>query len=234
MSRSIPEGHTAWERLKGEPALWFERFTKYRRMGTTRSRIKLYKEYIIQIRRDPNYVPSSRDTTKEIQDIESCPSSWEKKAKEWLWDERVDRWDRHRYAVAEKEYQDRQEQIQEKSWELYENLFQRITDMIQFPVSEVVTEDDQKNVIIVKPCKWNARDIASHIQALKTLSEVAVHGVINTRPKSYHGGDNSVPVIQQGEATLISTPKLLTSLERQNMSNSELINRVLEQVADAE
>jgi len=229
--QDFPEDRLAWVRWPREPSLWFGRFTKFRRMGITRSRIKVYREWIRQSRQDPDYAPTSRDTEKPIEEIESCPSSWDTKAKEWRWEERADLYDRYNYEQEEKQYEARRVEIQDKSWSLYENLLRRVEEMIQYPITEITTQDNDGKAIIIKPVRWTSKDIQSHINALKTLGEIAVMGVYN--PKTGKGiGGGSTPAINQ-EGTEHSKHKVLTPIERQGLSDQDLIEHVLEQVVDS-
>lgn len=66
------EGPPPWDRLKGEPALWFDRFDRYRQLGARRTIEAVYKQEY------PKGRPSQ---------------TWYRRAKGYNWQERAEAWD---------------------------------------------------------------------------------------------------------------------------------------------
>lgn len=85
----------AWDRQPGEPSLWFDRFERYRLMGSGRTMLGCYHQ-----EQDKN----GQERTNNI------PGSWRTAIETWRWRERVEAWDTHRAnqlrAEDEKLYRD--------------------------------------------------------------------------------------------------------------------------------
>jgi hypothetical protein len=77
-----------WDRKKGEPDIWYQRFTRYRLLFPVRSvSLVFHQEFSARL-----------DNTRKTDDPDG---SWYKKAKDWRWQERADAWDT--YLTAEEE-----------------------------------------------------------------------------------------------------------------------------------
>lgn len=85
----------AWEKMEGEPDLWYDRFTQFRLLGPRRSMAKVYR--LSRLREKG--VISERD---------NAPALWNDKAKLWNWRERAAAWDA--YTL---------EQVEERSEKVY-------------------------------------------------------------------------------------------------------------------
>jgi hypothetical protein len=83
-----------WDRLPGEPSHWYDRFSRYRLAGPSRSLLATY-----QAEREK----ARKGATKKAA---SVPSSWNRAAAAWRWAERAAAWDAYeaelrRRAAAE-------------------------------------------------------------------------------------------------------------------------------------
>ncbi len=65
-----------WDRKDGEPLIWFARFERFRKDGTTRSLTRLYNFY--------------RNSPKKS---DNAPMLWREIAKKWDWRARAEAWD---------------------------------------------------------------------------------------------------------------------------------------------
>lgn len=85
-----------WERMDGEPALWFGRLDKYYRpQGSERTLEAAYNLWLQSEGSNPK------------QKSRRPPSTWYSRTKEWRWKERAEAWDaeqrRRRLAAEERE-----------------------------------------------------------------------------------------------------------------------------------
>lgn len=73
-----------WERQPGEPLIWYERFTRYRLMGATRSVDRVYS-----IERGQKGPKGAKKSATPIR----APGSWRSAAQRFEWTDRVEAWD---------------------------------------------------------------------------------------------------------------------------------------------
>lgn len=73
-----------WERQPGEPLRWFERFTRYRLMGATRSIDRVY------LQEEDQKGPKG---AKKPKKSERASGAWRTFAQKWEWTERAEAWD---------------------------------------------------------------------------------------------------------------------------------------------
>jgi len=155
MSEMMP-----WLKMNGEPNIWYERFSIFRRMGHTRSIIGALNKEL---------------ATKGEEKQGSIPGAWSKASKRWKWKERAEAWDDHQRAVDEARWLKRRDELKQKEWELSEKLIDKAQQMLQFPLAATTREDktvDGKvtSTTVVKPTRWTMADAA---RILKTASELA-------------------------------------------------------------
>jgi hypothetical protein len=79
-----------WDQQKGEPARWFDRFERFRRMGPQRN---LYQCYVAEC----------RDRHKRVAQV--TPGAWREMAVSWRWRERAEQWDAAEFERARREEQ---------------------------------------------------------------------------------------------------------------------------------
>jgi len=76
-----------WDRQKGEPSKWFDRFEKFRLLGPQRTYIEVYRQ-------------EKEAATGESHDhLRAVPSTWRERGQQWQWRERASAWDRHMVEV---------------------------------------------------------------------------------------------------------------------------------------
>ena len=81
----------AWDKEDNEPSLWYDRFTKYRLLGPSRSLRKLWRVVRFEQGQD------------DIKKNQGAPHLWNEKAKIWRWKERAEAWDEYERERREDE-----------------------------------------------------------------------------------------------------------------------------------
>lgn len=84
-----------WDRQDGEPAMWFERFTAFRRLGPARSIERAYRS---QIKPEQGKTGQKR-----------AARHWFDAADEWAWKARAEAWDKYEHERFEKEFAGRRQ-----------------------------------------------------------------------------------------------------------------------------
>lgn len=80
----------AWDRLAGEPVLWFSRFERFRLAGPTRSVLSVYHAEV------------AREGAKRRNGL---PSSWLRAVNRYRWRERADAWDEYEIERDRQEHE---------------------------------------------------------------------------------------------------------------------------------
>jgi hypothetical protein len=157
-----------WERaIPGESLEWFSRFREYFEAGDGRTKYGVYVNW-----RKRN--PVSQKQTKKAKSakvhevVEELPGNWRQWCTEFAWDDRV-------LAAKEWEIQESKkglplyrEQMKLNERKLAEIAFQKAAELFNFPVQEVIQEEETGNLII-KPI--NGRNLDSAIALFKVASE---------------------------------------------------------------
>jgi hypothetical protein len=76
---------SSWDRLDGEPGLWWQRFDRFRLLGPERSILGLFNRWRL-------------DKSRGVST--SAPKSWRDAAVQWRWRARAEAWDEHCRAQA--------------------------------------------------------------------------------------------------------------------------------------
>lgn len=86
-------------------------------------------------------------------------------------------------ARNEARWLERREKVREESWELAQKLRARASELLQFPIAEITTEqarresEDGRTLItyntVVKPARWSARDIATFAKTFEEMARLA-------------------------------------------------------------
>lgn len=175
-----PPTVSPWERLPGEPMLWYARFERYRLAGRKRSLTGIY-----------NAERAERDKPP----LKAPPRVWVLRAREWGWQERAEAWDATQLEEQREEWRERREALRQREWEAAGRLLERVEQMLQFPVTRV-TRNENSNVIIIEPAEWKLRDVAhllaaaSHVGRLAAGSEtdrvqVTIDDVLSSLPEEF-------------------------------------------------
>ena len=159
----VPSGEEgqAWDRLPvGEGSLWYRRFTRYRLIGPSRSVMKTYND--------------EREARGRGRSGKSPGQAWYTAYNRDRWEERAQAWDGFILEEEEKLWRERRTKIREREHSLVEQLFQKVEEMLMFPVAEqeTVTESEGgrvTNITVIKPADWKLRDITA---LLDTASKV--------------------------------------------------------------
>lgn len=159
-----------WDRQRDpdgelEPNRWYSRFSlDFQLLGPDRSLLGAYRRWLKRIGK----------VRKGQGEPQSAPPSWRKAAVRWRWFERAEAWDkvqmdRLREEEAEK-WIERQLQAREQEWEAAQALWQRIEEMMRFPLATVSRPNEEGGTTVITPTKWSHRDIATF---MRTASELA-------------------------------------------------------------
>lgn len=77
----MDEEQHEWDRLEGEPAIWYQRFTRFRLMFPVRSIAAVY------------HAEHPEDTSNDVERRQKVPGLWYKTSRIWRWQERAAAWD---------------------------------------------------------------------------------------------------------------------------------------------
>ena len=111
-------GPGCWDRLRGEPTLWYERFTIYRLLGPGRTIEAAYRSERVAMGRD-----GSRQTRPGY--------AWTRNAKSWHWLQRASAWDdaeRNRLCAEEA---NRRIELEFMAWSKLIGLAEKLRTMSQ-------------------------------------------------------------------------------------------------------
>jgi len=162
-----------WERQRDEDGklesnLWFDRFTRYRLLGASRSLLGCVNdERVLKRNEKSNYTPGS----------------WRKAFKDWHWDERVKAWDEFKRAEDEALWDKRRDDVRANDWASSIALRDRAQQMRKFPLAQVVKDkvvqhdaQGRPTVIersIVNPVRWSQADMARFEKVASDLARLA-------------------------------------------------------------
>lgn len=121
---------------------------------------------------------------KKLRKSRKMVSTW---AARWDWKARIVAWDneaaeRERKAADQAALEkaralaDRQEKVQEASWDIAQKLHAKAMEMLAFPLSRQTvrdTKDGKKRTIIIEPMAWKLGDIARLAEVSDALSRLA-------------------------------------------------------------
>jgi hypothetical protein len=169
-----------WERQPGEKYQWWVRFQRFRNMGPARSALAVYR---VEIKERAEALPNRtiEEVDRDARAKDSVPQRWALKRREWRWDERAQAWDQHRVdaelSAIDGERARLIDEIRQSERHSAKRLLDAAEKMLAFPVSEqqAIQRDDQGNpvVVIVKPAKWTASDIARFLESASKLNRLA-------------------------------------------------------------
>jgi hypothetical protein len=155
-----------WDILPEENGLWYERFTKYRLQGPTRSRLGVY---------------NNERLSKGRKKRGSVPSSWVEASEKFQWRERAFAFDQYIRDRVEADWERRQEQLREREWELAQAMAEKAASMLQFPLVEKIVSTEDGETVIIAPVRWSMSDIPRLSSTLSKLGRLA-SGMETDRP----------------------------------------------------
>lgn len=168
-----------WDRQPGEPELWYARFEAFRRAGSTRSVLGVYRAELEQSTRSGPGKAGKGPTPND------APGAWKKNATTWRWRERAEVWDAHQReeqrAADALALDEARETWKGEKAELKGLLIKKIRSMLSFPLQTVTTERMESEAgggivqvtTIVHPVGWRLRDVAVLVRSVHTLMEVS-------------------------------------------------------------
>ena len=169
-----------WERQPDEPYVWWMRFLRFRNMGPSRNALAIYRA---EAREKRQALPgvSSADIEAYLKTKDSAPQSWIDKRRRWFWDKRAQAWDRHRAEselnAIEGERARFIDEVRASERSSAKRLLDQAEKMLAFPISEqqAIQRDEQGNpvVVVVRPQKWSASDIATFLKTASQLNRLA-------------------------------------------------------------
>lgn len=145
-----------WEQQKGETALWFGRFCRYRNMIGARSVLAAWSDEQHQKAKEGDRRAIISLKKAEKSGRKRLPGSWNDASKDWHWKERADARDRFYQAEDERLWLERQRAFRDQRWKWYESLTAKAEPMMRMPlVDQEVQRDDQGNAVtLIKATKW--------------------------------------------------------------------------------
>lgn len=153
-----------WDRQAGEPALWYNRFTVYRRMGPERTLLGAWRK-------------ATEAESGGIRRGAKLPGAWQRQYERWTWKARAEAFDRHKEAAAERKWNQRYDQQRETEWGLSQDLIAKAKQMMSMPLvktNRTVEEDGRTIITEVETARWAFRDAAGFIDTASKLARLAV------------------------------------------------------------
>lgn len=155
-----------WDILPGENSLWYERFTKYRLQGPTRSRLSVY---------------NNERLAKGKKKRASVPSSWVAASEKFNWRERAFAFDQFIRDQVEADWEKRQQELRQREWELAQAMAEKAQAMLQFPLAEKVVSTQDGETVIIAPAKWTMSDVQRFANVMSKIGRLAT-GLETDRP----------------------------------------------------
>lgn len=152
-----------WLRQDREPALWYDRFTHYRRLGPQRTLLGAYRA-------------ATKAQKGASGRAKTVPGAWQKAFQEWSWKERAEAYDQYRRNAEEREWNKRYTKQRETEWALAQDLVTKAKQMLSMPLvktTRTVEEDGRLIITEVEPARWAFRDAAGYIETASKLARLA-------------------------------------------------------------
>lgn len=150
-----------WLRQDGEPWRWYDRFTRYRRLGSQRTLMGAYK------------AEARLSAQKHAKNV---PGAWHDAFTKWQWKERAEAYDQYRRNAEEREWNKRYTKQRETEWALAQDLVTKAKQMLSMPLvktTRTVEEDGRLIITEVEPARWAFRDAAGYIETASKLARLA-------------------------------------------------------------
>lgn len=91
---------------------------------------------------------------------------------------------------------ERQNQVQDSAWELFQTIRAKVVDMLKFPVARQTVTSDEKGkttTTIIEPAKWRFADVANLAQTADQLARLAT-GMTTSNGKLALSDPNGAPL----------------------------------------
>lgn len=165
-------------RCKGETRKAHDALQSYFHMGSGRSLRKLLEQYCQQIDQEP--------PTKRFKTL----ADWSTR---YAWQARIDRAKEIDDDALQREWATRREEWKQEEWDIAAKLLERAQQMLTFPVAEIVHQNDDGSVQIVKPAKWKPVDVARFAEVASKLARLAAE--METDRKDITSGGKTIRFI---------------------------------------
>lgn len=116
----------AWERLDGEPMLWFNRFSRFRRLGPERSLLAAYNQWRGE---------------KGRERATGVPEPWARARDGWDWIERAEDWDLHLEQLVDQRHDDARIEALTSGFALQYERVRELDSLAKLLLEELLTED---------------------------------------------------------------------------------------------
>ncbi|HKQ06196.1 MAG TPA: hypothetical protein VJ464_13760 [Blastocatellia bacterium] len=154
-----------WERGENEPALWFDRFIAYLKMGRTRSKLAVYKkERDAADRNSPNIERRERARKGAIKTV---PHAWRDASHRYMWDKRAEAFDEHEQLEDQERWREQHRKDRELEHQKGSELMQRASEMLGFALAKVKVPTGLKLIT-------DAGEIGEVFKQLRTPDEEGV------------------------------------------------------------
>lgn len=186
-----------WEKMVGEPSIWFARFATYRQMEPEARSLEAVWRAELE-RADE----AKRSKAKRPN------SSWYAASDKWNWKGRAFAWDEHQRALDDQAWALRRRQRRDAAWSIGERFLERARAMLEWPLEQRSISRDGCR-ITVAPLDWRAADIPKFVQMWQSLTIAALGGGEDAQAKREEFSrqledefDRIVERIRSGEASL--------------------------------
>ena len=141
-----------WEQQKGETALWFGRFCRYRNLIGVRSVITAWMDERTEAEEMGDR--RSLQKRKKVTKSDRPPNSWYEASRDWRWKERAEAHDRHILEAKNRVWLKRQESFREQRWKWYEVLTAKAQPMMEMPIVKQTLADGDR-IVQISATKWS-------------------------------------------------------------------------------
>lgn len=155
---------TPWERRPEEPNKWFDRFERFKLLGSARS---LFAAYTADRAR------RGRETSART----GVPLSWRYAADHWEWKDRAEAWDEAQRQEQSTEWRRRRDELREQEWKMSQDLLDKARQMLVFPLAKTTrSQQDEGMTMIteVHPTRWSIADAGRLSEAASKLGRLAL------------------------------------------------------------
>lgn len=166
-----------WERQPKEPGNWYDRFTRYRLLGPTRTLTTACRSEQAALGKRQSKGPSS---------------GWAAAFVKWNWQERAEAFDEHLRQIDEAKWLERRELQRESEWEARNKILEVAKNMLEFTLVEIVTDHEGAKTAIL-PARWTMADAGRFLLIASKLGRLATELPLNFRGELIEADALSAP-----------------------------------------